>query len=99
MVGVPTQSSTLSSDNKLEMCKKRTYRVLGFIVFATNVIACILIKEKFPRHKKGKKPLPLREVFNFTVLKDTNYIMWVIGSGIAFMGFFIPFFFLPGTSG
>ena len=87
---------------------------MGFVCLAMNVITCLLVKEKYPRHKKQKidnddikekeegklqDPAPrhptLRETFNFSVLKDVNYLLWVIGSVIGLMGFFIPFFFIP----
>ncbi|KAI7849246.1 major facilitator superfamily domain-containing protein, partial [Circinella umbellata] len=73
-----------------------TYRIMGFICLAMNVVTCLLVKEKYPRHKKQKQHHPtLRETFSFSVLKDVNYLLWVIGSVIALMGFFIPFFFVP----
>ncbi|KAI8147417.1 major facilitator superfamily domain-containing protein [Fennellomyces sp. T-0311] len=84
-----------------------TYRIMGFLVLGMNVFTCLLVKEKYPRHKKykandesgEKQPTPhqptLREIFNWNVLKDINYLLWVIGSMIALMGFFVPFFFLP----
>ncbi|KAG2223273.1 hypothetical protein INT45_006999, partial [Circinella minor] len=90
-----------------------TYRIMGFVCLAMNVVTCLLVKEKYPRHKKQKvntgnkekgeeeqqdsesRHPTLRETFNFSVLKDVNYLLWVIGSVIALMGFFIPFFFVP----
>ncbi|KAI9270692.1 major facilitator superfamily domain-containing protein [Phascolomyces articulosus] len=87
-----------------------TYRIMGFICLALNVVTCVLVKEKYPRHKKYKtsdskneekqqdsqtRHPTLQETFNFSVLKDINYLLWVVGSVIALMGFFIPFFFIP----
>ncbi|CDS13267.1 hypothetical protein LRAMOSA05445 [Lichtheimia ramosa] len=37
----------------------------------------------------------MREIFDFTILKDVNYLMWVISTMVSVMGYFVPFFFLP----
>ncbi|KAI9488511.1 major facilitator superfamily domain-containing protein, partial [Zychaea mexicana] len=67
-----------------------TYRIMGFLCLVLNTITCMLVKEKYPRHKKYKA-----KIFNFSVLRDLNYLLWMIGSMISLMGFFVPFFFLP----
>ncbi|KAI9249252.1 major facilitator superfamily domain-containing protein [Phascolomyces articulosus] len=83
-----------------------TYRILGFVCLAGNVITCLLVKEKYPRNKKVKtaedgeenpaaSQPSLREIFDFGILKDTNYLIWVISTMISVMGYFVPFFFLP----
>ncbi|KAI7882517.1 MFS general substrate transporter, partial [Lichtheimia hyalospora FSU 10163] len=68
------------------------YRVVGFICLAGNILICILVKEKYPSHKKGAT---MREIFDFTILKDVNYLLWVISTMVSVMGYFVPFFFLP----
>ena len=74
------------------------YRVVGFICLAGNILICILVKEKYPSHKKGVKTIDeedqssqsskkatMREIFDFTILKDVNYLMWVISTMVSVM--------------
>lgn len=71
-----------------------TYRILGFICLACDVIACVLVKEKFPRVKEKKK---LSSVLHFDVLRNKNFLIFAVGSDIALFGYFVPFFFIPGN--
>lgn len=73
------------------------YRVIGFICLAGNILICILVREKYPGHKKGvknvdeevqtqsSKKASMREIFDFTILKDVNYLMWVISTMVSVM--------------
>lgn len=70
----------------------RSYRVLGFIILGCSIIACLCIRE---RVKTADKTTKLRQIFDFEVLKDLNFVLWVLGSMIGLMGFFVPYFFLP----
>lgn len=70
----------------------RSYRVLGFIILGCSIIACLCIRE---RVKTADKTTKLRQIFDFEVLKDLNFVLWVSGSMIGLMGFFVPYFFLP----
>ena len=47
-----------------------TYRVMGFVCLFCDVIACILVKEKFPRVKEKKK---LLSIVQFDVLKILTF--------------------------
>ncbi|KAG0170574.1 hypothetical protein DFQ30_002291 [Apophysomyces sp. BC1015] len=69
-----------------------TYRILGFICLGCDLLACVFIKEKYPR-KKGRKKLS--DIFKLDVLKDINYVLWCAGSVISLMGYFVPYFFIP----
>ncbi|KAI8638406.1 major facilitator superfamily domain-containing protein [Parasitella parasitica] len=74
-----------------------TFRILGFICLFCDIIACIFIKEKkTSKRNKGKRSL--RDIFEMSVLKDTNYLLWCCGSVIGLMGFFIPYFFVPANA-
>ena len=64
------------------------------------------MKEKYPRNKKIKsaddgeeqpvvEPPKLKEIFDFSVLKDSTFVLWMIASMISTLGNFVPFFFLP----
>ncbi|KAI8136926.1 major facilitator superfamily domain-containing protein [Fennellomyces sp. T-0311] len=83
-----------------------TYRILGFIHLGLNIATCILVKEKYPKHKKVKvaedgeaqpavSPPTLKEIFDFSILKDGTFLWWMITSVISTLGCFTPFFFLP----
>ncbi|KAI8079712.1 major facilitator superfamily domain-containing protein [Gilbertella persicaria] len=69
-----------------------TYRILGFICMVCDIIACIFVRERIPRKREKKK---LSDVLQFSVLKDVNFLIFSIGSDIALLGYFIPFFFVP----
>lgn len=70
----------------------RSYRVLGFIILGCSTIACLCLRE---RVRTADKTTKLSQIFNFEVLKDLNFVLWVLGSMIGLMGFFVPYFFLP----
>ncbi|KAI8143757.1 major facilitator superfamily domain-containing protein [Fennellomyces sp. T-0311] len=83
-----------------------TYRILGFAYLGLNAITFLLVKEKYPRHKKIKavddgeaqpavSPPTLREIFDFSILKDPTFLWWMIASIISTLGCFTPYFFLP----
>ncbi|KAG2202721.1 hypothetical protein INT46_003229 [Mucor plumbeus] len=70
-----------------------TYRILGFICLFCDTIACLTVKERNPpavRHRKK-----LSQIVNFTVLKDTNFVLFCIASNVGLFGYFVPYFFLP----
>jgi hypothetical protein len=66
-----------------------TYRILGLICLICNIIACIFVKERIPRFKEKKK---LSQVIQFNVLKNTNFLLFSIGSDIMLFGYFVPLF-------
>ncbi|KAI8331708.1 major facilitator superfamily domain-containing protein [Chlamydoabsidia padenii] len=68
------------------------YRILGFIVLACCIGACCLVKERMKAPKQSKQ---LKDIFDFSALKDLNFLLWMVGSMIGLCGFFVPFFFLP----
>ncbi|KAI8142503.1 major facilitator superfamily domain-containing protein, partial [Fennellomyces sp. T-0311] len=69
-----------------------TYRIWGLICVGANMVSCILIKEKNSQRVRSKQ---LGEVFDFSVIRDSNYIIWFLGSITACSGLMIPYFFLP----
>jgi MFS family permease len=72
-----------------------TYRILGFICLFCDIIACVLVKERIPRDKEKTK---LSSIVQFGVLKDVNFLIFCIASNIILFGYFVPFFFIPGTN-
>ncbi|EPB92896.1 hypothetical protein HMPREF1544_00335 [Mucor circinelloides 1006PhL] len=74
-----------------------TFRILGFICLFCDIIACIFIKDKNPaKKKKGERSL--KAIFQLSVLKDVNFLLWTCGSVIGLMGYFIPYFFVPANA-
>ncbi|KAG1121792.1 hypothetical protein G6F42_012086 [Rhizopus arrhizus] len=70
-----------------------TYRILGFICLACNIIACFTVKARTPVDAKHRKRLS--HIINFSVLKNANFVVFLIASNIGLFGYFIPYFFLP----
>ncbi|KAI9480577.1 MAG: major facilitator superfamily domain-containing protein [Benjaminiella poitrasii] len=70
-----------------------TYRVLGFICLFCDIIACITVRERNPPAVKHRKKLS--QIINFSVLKDTNFVLFTIASNVGLFGYFIPYFFIP----
>jgi hypothetical protein len=73
-----------------------TFRILGFMCLGMDLTSCALIKENpaMKTHQDEKKK-KLSDIIQLQVLKDTDYVLWIIGSDIALLGYFIPFYFLP----
>ncbi|KAI8053174.1 major facilitator superfamily domain-containing protein [Gilbertella persicaria] len=71
-----------------------TFRIMGFICLVCDVIACVFVKDKVSVKKQAGER-SLKHIFDFSILKDINFLLWTCGSVISIMGYFIPFFFLP----
>lgn len=70
-----------------------TYRVLGFICLGCDLIAVIFVRPRVPVPRQRKK---LSDIIQLNVLKDTNFLLFCIGSLVTLLGYFVPYFFLPG---
>lgn len=70
-----------------------TYRILGFICLVCNIVACLTVKAKISVDAKNCKKLS--QIINFSVLKNIDFVMFLIASNIGLFGYFIPYFFLP----
>ncbi|KAI8096592.1 major facilitator superfamily domain-containing protein [Halteromyces radiatus] len=69
-----------------------TYRILGFICLACDLVAVILVRPRVPVPRQRKR---LGDIIQLNVLKDGNFLLFCIGSMVALLGYFIPYFFLP----
>ncbi|KAI8394330.1 major facilitator superfamily domain-containing protein [Radiomyces spectabilis] len=69
-----------------------TYRVIGFVCLLCDVVACILVKDKYPRIKGRKR---LQDIIQLKVLKNVDFIIWVISADLCVLGYYVPYFFLP----
>jgi MFS family permease len=69
-----------------------TYRILGFVCLVCDLMACIFVKERVTSNKQRKK---FSQLIHFGVLKNVDFLIFLIGSDVSLFGYFIPFFFLP----
>lgn len=69
-----------------------TYRVFGLMCLVLNTIACFTIKARIQSKQKKK----LSEIFQFSVLKNIDFLLFILGSNLALLGYYIPLFFVPG---
>lgn len=70
------------------------YRILGFICICFNLTTCLTVRARVEPNSSKK----LSEIFQLNVLKNTQFLLFMIGSNISLFGYFIPFFFVPGKS-
>ncbi|KAI8884103.1 MFS general substrate transporter [Backusella circina FSU 941] len=70
-----------------------TYRIMGFVCLACDIVACCFVKEKSSSKPKTKKRLS--QIIRFECLKDMNVLLFTIGSDIALLGYAIPYVFIP----
>ncbi|KAG1541988.1 hypothetical protein G6F49_011749 [Rhizopus delemar] len=68
-----------------------TYRIMGFICLACDVVACVFVKEREQKRERKR----LREIVQLDVLKNFNFLLFSIGSDIALLGYLVPLFFVP----
>lgn len=69
-----------------------TYRIIGFICLVLGSFATFLVREKYP--STGRKKLS--DIVQWSVLKDSNLVLWCVAATVTLFGYLIPFFYLPG---
>ncbi|CAO3597811.1 unnamed protein product [Absidia cylindrospora] len=69
-----------------------TYRILGFICLACDLVAVVFVKPRVPVPRQRKR---LSDIIKLNVLKDISFLLFCIGSMVVLLGYFIPYFFLP----
>ena len=70
----------------------RTYRILGFISLACNLLGCILIKDRIPQPCVRKK---LGEIIGLSVFRNRCYSIWCLAGVLQMMAYYVPYFFVP----
>ncbi|KAI8149043.1 major facilitator superfamily domain-containing protein [Fennellomyces sp. T-0311] len=70
-----------------------TYRILGFIFFVINGIGTILVKERLPMIKEDQPREQVSDSVN--ILKNFNFILWLLWAPIQLSVSFAPSTFLP----
>jgi MFS family permease len=67
------------------------YRIIGLIAFGICTISSLLIRTRLaPGHNKQ----PIRSPIKLSMLKDTDFVIMLIGVVIALTGYLIPLFYL-----
>jgi MFS family permease len=69
-----------------------TYRIIGFMCLVLGAIATCLVREKYP--STGRKKLS--DIVQWSVLRDSNLVLWCVAATITLFGYLVPFFYLPG---
>ncbi|CAM0134996.1 hypothetical protein VKS41_000429 [Umbelopsis sp. WA50703] len=68
-----------------------TYRIIGFMCLVLGAIATCLVREKYP--STGRKKLS--DIVQWSVLRDSNLVLWCVAATITLFGYLVPFFYLP----
>ncbi|CAO3591444.1 unnamed protein product [Absidia cylindrospora] len=69
---------------------KWCFRVLGFICFVIFSAAALLLKEK-----KKREPKKIKDIVDFSVLRNKNLLIWCLADNIIEAAFYVPYFFVP----
>ena len=65
-----------------------TVRVIGFIVLATMLVACVLMKTRLP------PPETKRKVVDFGHLKDSRFLLACLGFFVGFLGLYVQYYYV-----
>lgn len=68
------------------------YRIIGLMAFGICMVATALMKTRLPRPPMNEKITSPIKLF---MLKDMDFVTWLIGAVIALTGYFVPLFYLP----
>lgn len=69
-----------------------TYRILGFICLFCDIWACLLVRARNPGPRTRKR---FSQMIDIRVLKNTDFLLFCLGSNIGILGYFVPYFYLP----
>ncbi|KAI8393539.1 major facilitator superfamily domain-containing protein [Radiomyces spectabilis] len=82
---------------------QRCYRIMGWISLFVGLPTCLLFKVRRPTNASSEPshdqedvpPMKLKDVVEWSVLKDFNFIIWCMSDILMESAFNIPYFFLP----
>jgi MFS family permease len=69
-----------------------TYRILGLICVVFSLFTCVFVKERVLYKPEKKK---LGDILQLKVLKNKNYLLFIIAANLGLFGNYIPYFYLP----
>ena len=67
--------------------------IFGFFSLGVCSLGTILMKDRVSRSYLKKQPI--KSPFQFSLLKMTNFDIWLVGSVISLLGYLAPLFYLP----
>ncbi|KAI8379137.1 major facilitator superfamily domain-containing protein [Radiomyces spectabilis] len=68
------------------------YRIIGLMSFGICMISTFLMRTRLPPNFRKQ---PIRSPIKPEMLKDMNFVLWLLGAVIALTGYFIPLYVLP----
>ncbi|KAI8146602.1 major facilitator superfamily domain-containing protein [Fennellomyces sp. T-0311] len=70
-----------------------TFRILGIVYFACNMVACVTLKKRCPNSPSDlKRPM---DSLKLSMLKDPQLVIWCLSAFLQTMCLYLPYFFLP----
>ncbi|KAG2220502.1 hypothetical protein INT45_000913 [Circinella minor] len=69
-----------------------TYRILGFMSLACNLLGSILIKDRIPQSRVRKR---LGEIIGLDVFRNKCYSIWCLAGVLQMIAYYVPYFFVP----
>ncbi|CEP14078.1 hypothetical protein [Parasitella parasitica] len=77
------------------------YRIMSLICFVVGVFSCVLFSNKSSNHEGSEEKgtssskLALKEMFDFSIIKNWRFLLWVFIDILLEGGYNVPYFFLP----
>ncbi|KAL0081133.1 major facilitator superfamily domain-containing protein [Phycomyces blakesleeanus] len=69
-----------------------SYRIIGFLCLGICTVVIIMVRTRLPpNHPRPTTKSPIK----VAMLKDLNYMLWVVGAVISLTGFYIPIYYIP----
>ncbi|KAI7868408.1 major facilitator superfamily domain-containing protein [Spinellus fusiger] len=85
-LAMPLLVAILNDKLGVEWC----FRVLGFINIGVGLLTCIMFRERPGETKTCPR---LRDIVDFSILKDFNFLLWCIADIFLEGAYYVPFFF------
>ncbi|KAJ5727629.1 MFS monocarboxylate transporter [Penicillium malachiteum] len=74
--------------NKTNLGFGWSVRIIGFLMLALSIIACVTVSSNAPKRKSGSP-------FVFAAWKNPSYTMQIAGLFLVIWALFVPFFYIP----
>ncbi|KAL7308568.1 hypothetical protein PS15m_011756 [Mucor circinelloides] len=76
------------------------YRIMSLICFIIGVFSCLLFQDKRPSNGNQKdnstdSKLFFKEMFDFSIVRNWRFLLWVFIDTLLEAGYNVPYFFLP----
>ncbi|GAN00924.1 MFS general substrate transporter [Mucor ambiguus] len=76
------------------------YRIMSLVCFVVGLISCLLFQDKRPSKGNQKDEstdtkLFFKEMFDFSIVRNWRFLLWVFTDTLLEAGYNVPYFFLP----